>query len=108
MYRVACAKLFDFRWKASKRMPQMLPISQILTQAETLHAGIAAVVEVYPDLTIEDLFSVAHTELVELGWQPDAAHPDFAFLIGLVSLLRPVYAETGDRPLAEALKQIGF
>lgn len=89
-------------------MAPMLPISQILTQAESLDAGIAAVVQTYPDLTIEDLFSVAHTELVELGWQPDAAHPDCAFLIGLVSLLRPVYAESGDRPLAEALKQIGY
>ena len=89
-------------------MSQSPTVSEILRGADSFSVGISAMLAEYPAFRISDLMSVACAELVELGWAPDEMHPDCAYLLGLVSILRPIYAEHGDQQLADAVSQLGF
>lgn len=79
-------------------------ISELLCAADSLGAAAVALAREYPELSISDLLAAERAEVLELGWDPTAAHRDCAYLVTMVAMLRPMIGEHGDLPLAEAFR----
>lgn len=79
-------------------------VSELLNEAETLAAAVATLAREFPTLTIDSLLALETAEVVELGWEPSAAHRDCSYLLTLLAMLQPISREHGDLPLTDALR----